>query len=264
MEIFENEDLVTEEVVETTEEVTENVEQTTEESPKVYTEDEFNAKVNEVVGKRVARKEAKIRKELERKYGSLEEVLKAGTGKENVEEIEDTFRQFYEKKGINIPAKPSYSDRDIEVLAKAEAEDIIRYGYDEVVEEVDRLAKIGVANMTARDKAMFKTLAEYRQNAERVMELSKMGVTQDVINSDEFTAFASKFVSNTPVTEIYDLYMAKSKPKKNIKPMGSMKQNQPNSGVKDYYTPEEIARLTEDDLDDPKVWEAVRRSMTGR
>ena len=33
--------------------------------------------------------------------------------------------------------------------------------------------------------------------------------------------------------------------------------------VKDYYSPEEIERLTEEDLDNPKVWEAVRRSMTG-
>ena len=45
--------------------------------------------------------------------------------------------------------------------------------------------------------------------------------------------------------------------------MGSMKQSQGNV-VKDYYTPEEIERLTEEDLDNPKVWEAVRRSMTGR
>jgi hypothetical protein len=42
-----------------------------------------------------------------------------------------------------------------------------------------------------------------------------------------------------------------------------MKQS-PGKGVKDYYSPEEIDRLTEEDLDDPQVWEAVRRSMTGR
>ena len=38
-----------------------------------------------------------------------------------------------------------YKTKDIEVLAKAEAEDIIRGGYEEVVEEVDRLANIGAA-----------------------------------------------------------------------------------------------------------------------
>ena len=46
------------EVVETSE----NVEQTTEQTPKTYTEAEFNAKLDEVIGKKIARKEAKIRK----------------------------------------------------------------------------------------------------------------------------------------------------------------------------------------------------------
>jgi hypothetical protein len=45
--------------------------------------------------------------------------------------------------------------------------------------------------------------------------------------------------------------------------MGSMKQT-PAKGAKDYYSQEDIERLTEEDLDDPHVWEAVRRSMTGR
>ena len=241
-----------------TEEVTENVEITTEEIPvKTYTQEE----VNEMMGKRLARKEAKIRKEYERKYGTLEEVLKAGTGKESVEELTDTFTDFYEKKGIQIKREPKYSDRDTEVLAKAEAADIIDAGYEEVVEEVERLAKIGYANMTAREKTLFKALADHRQNAERTNELSKLGVTADVYNSSEFKEFASKFNANTSISDIYDIY-SKTKPKKEFKTMGSMKQNQ-NTGVKDYYTPEEIERLTEEDLDDPVVWETVRRSMTG-
>lgn len=265
MEEIKNENLVAEEVefVETPE-VAENVEATTEETPKkMYSEDDFNAKLDEVLGKKIARREAKIRKEYERKYGNLEEVLKAGTGKESVDEISDMFRDFYEQKGIKIKPKPTYSDRDIEVLAKAEAEDIIRYGYDEVVEEVDRLAKMGAENMTSRDKAMFRVLAEHRQNVEKTMALSKMGVPEKVYASKEFTDFASMFNQNTPIEKIYELYNRETKPKKEIRTMGSMKQNQ-TEGVKDYYSPAEIDKLTEEDLADPKVWEAVRRSMTGR
>ena len=245
-----------------TEEVTENVEQTTEETPKLYTEEELNAKVNEIVGKRTARNRAKIEKEYQRKYGDLTDVLRAGTGKENVEDMTDTFKKFYQSKGIKIPEKPSYSDRDIEVLARAEAEDIIRSGYDEVVEEVNRLTDLGAANMSNRERAVFKTLAEYRQKKERGIELSKIGVTEDVSESAEFKEFASKFNSDIPITDVYDIYR-KTQPRKDIKPMGSMKQSQ-DSGIKDYYTPEEIERLTMEDLDNPKVWEAVRRSMTGR
>ena len=62
------------------EQAAENVEQTTEQTPKTYTQEEVDA----IVGKRIARKEAKIRKEYDRKYGDLTEVLKAGTGKESV------------------------------------------------------------------------------------------------------------------------------------------------------------------------------------
>ena len=111
-----NENLVTE--IEEVE-VTEKMEQTTEETPKTYTEAEFNAKLDEVLGKKIARKEAKIRKEYERKYGDLENVLKAGTGKDSVEEMTDTFTKFYESKGIKIQKPSDYSTRDIEVLAKA-------------------------------------------------------------------------------------------------------------------------------------------------
>ena len=145
------------------EQVTENVEQTTEQTPKMFTQDE----VNEIVGKSKARERAKVTRQFERKYGQLEEVLKAGTGKEDVDEIADTFKQFYAKKGIQFPDKPAYNAQDLQVLAQADAQEIIRAGFDEVVEEVERLAELGADKMKPREKALFKVLAEYRQGAER-------------------------------------------------------------------------------------------------
>ena len=240
------------------EQVTENVEQTTEQTPKMFTQDE----VNDIVGKAKARTRAKIEKDYQRKYGDLESVLKAGTGKESVEEMTDTFKQFYVKKGIQIPEKPRYSDRDIEVLAKAEAEDIIRGGYEEVVEEVERLAQVGAANMTPREKAVFRALAEHRQSAERGRELSKLGVTEDVYNSKEFADFAGKFNPNTPIADVYDIYR-KTQPKKEYKTMGSMKNNESSdSGVKDFYTRDEALKFSQKDFDkNPALYEAVRKSM---
>jgi hypothetical protein len=240
------------------EQVTENVEVTTEQTPKMFTQDE----VNDIVGKAKARTKAKIEKDYQRKYGELEDVLRAGTGKESVDEIKDTFKDFYQKKGIQFQNKPNYSDRDIEVLARAEADDIIRYGYDEVVEEVDRLAKIGVSNMTAREKAVFKALAEHRQSAERGRELSKMGVTEDVYNSKDFSDFASKFNPNVSVSEIYEIYNQRQ-PKKTIKPMGSMKNNDSgDNGVKDFYTVDEARKFTKSDYDkNPALYAAVEKSM---
>ena len=260
--MLENENLVLEEGTEnvdtvTTEEMT-GEEQVVEMPVKTYTQEE----VDDMIGKRLARNTAKIRKEYSKKYGQLENVLKAGTGKDNVVELTDTFREFYERKGITIPNEPTYSDRDIEVLAKAEANDIIASGLEEVVEEVDRLVELGVENMSAREKQVFKTLAEYRQQAERTNELSKIGVTEDVYNSKEFTDFASKFGSNTTITEIYEIYN-KMQPKKEVRTIGSLKNTtQQDGGVKDFYTRDEALKFTKKDFDNnPELFKAVEKSM---
>ena len=240
-------------------EVAENVEHTTEETPiKTYTQEEVDA----IVGKRIARKEAKIRKEYDRKYGDLTEVLKAGTGKESVEEMTDTFQKFYAAKGVKLPEKPNYSAKDIEVLAQAEADEIIRAGFEDMVEEADRLNEIGAANMTAREKAVFKVLTERIQKDGRSRELAKIGVTEDVYNSAEFQSFAGKFNPNTPIKDIYDIY-AKTQPKKEIRTMGSMKNNNSgDSGVKDFYTLEELKKFTKADFDkNPKLWAIAQASL---
>ena len=244
-----------------TEEVAENVEQTTEETPaiKTYTQEEVDA----IVGKAKARAKAKIEKDYQRKYGSLEEVLKAGTGKESVEDMTDTFKAFYEQKGIKIPQKPTYSARELDILARAEAEEIISGGYDEVVEELDRLSDIGAENMSAKEKAMFRVLAEHQQNAVRGRELSKLGVTEDVYNGAEFREFASKFNAKTPITDIYDIYR-KTKPQKEIRTMGSMKNGESSdSGIKDFYTVEEAKRFTQEEVNkNPKLAAALWNSAT--
>jgi hypothetical protein len=240
------------------EQAAENVEQTTEQTPKTYTQEEVDA----IVGKRIARTEAKITKKFERKYGQLEEVLRAGTGKENVEEMTDTFRDFYIKKGVQMPQKPAFDDADIETLAQHDAQNIISGGIEEVEEEVDRLADIGIENMTAREKATFKVLAEYRQSTERGRELSKIGVTEDVYNSKEFNDFAKKFNPTIPISEVYEYYR-KTQPQKEYKTPGSMKSNvSTNNGIKDFYTPEEAKKFTREELrKNPALMQKVEESM---
>lgn len=255
----ENENIVTEQVAE-------NVEQTTEETPKKIelTQDELN----DIVGKAKARERAKITKQYERQNRELNDLvdtLKAGTGKENVGEMNDTFKKFYESKGIKIPPKKveaDYSTKDIETLARAEADEIIRSGYDEVVEEVDRLAEIGADKMTAREKAVFRVLAEHRQNAERGNELAKIGVTEEVYNSAEFKEIQDMCKENTPISKVYELYQ-KAHPKKEFKTTGSMKTTtSDDNGVKEYYTPEEARRFTKKELDEnPVIFQNIMKSM---
>ncbi len=245
----ENENLVAE--------ATENVEHTTEETPaKTYTQEEVNA----MMGKRLARQEARIKKEYDRKYGDLTETLKAGTGKQTVEEMNDAFTQFYESKGIKINKKPDYTDRDIETLARADANEIIQGGYEEVVEEVDRLAN--TENLSQRDMALFKILAEHRQNTERNNELAKIGITEDVYNSKEFQEYRSMFKEDTPITKVWNEYQ-KSQPKKEFKAMGSMKNNTTaDNGIKEFYSFEEASKFTKADFDkNPALYKAVLNSM---
>lgn len=245
-------------------EATEKVENPTEQPPKIYTEAEFNARLDDIVGKRLARKEAKIRKEYEQRYGELESVLRAGTGKSDVTEMTSTFKEFYKNKGIEIPErKAEYSKRECEILGGADADEIINAGYDEVVEEVDRLAAKGIENMSAREKETFKKLAEYRQSSERTRELSSIGATEDVYNSQDFKDFASKFNAKTPIKDIYDIYN-KTQPKKEIQTMGSLKNStSDDSSIKDFYTYEEASRFTRKDLDkNPALAKAIESSMT--
>lgn len=243
------------------EEVAENVVQHTEEvaevPAKVFTQEELNA----AVGKAKARERAKVSRQYERQYGQLVDVLKTGTGEDDLEKITDTFREHYANRGVQF-RQPSYSDRDFAVLANAEAQEIISGGYEDVVEEVDRLAAKGIANMNTREKVMFETLAKYRQQEERSQALSKIGVTEDVYNSPEFVEFASMFNPKTPIDKVFSLYRQEKQPIKNYQTMGSMKNHESgDNGVKDFYSVEEARKFTKKDFDEnPALYEAVQKS----
>lgn len=241
---------------------TENVEVTTEETPVVEERTYKQSEVDSIVGKAKGRAKAQAKKEYDRTYGSLVDVLKAGTGKESVEELTETFANFYKSKGVNIPQKPTYSDKDIEVLARVDAEEFIASGIEDVTEEANRLADIGAERMTPREKALFVKLNDYINDTETGRQLEKIGVKEDVYRSDDFKSFARKFDSKTPITEIYDIYQ-KTQPKKEFKTMGSIKHTASDSGaVKEFYSVEEARKFSQDDLNkNPALYEAIKRSM---
>lgn len=258
----ENKDLVTEEVAENAGQTAEEdlqKEEPPQAEPKTYTQEE----VDEIVGKAKARAKAKVTREYESKYGRLGEVLKAGTGGKDIPEITDAFEKYYEGKGLKIRKDPEYSTKDVETLAKSDAEEIIKLGDDEVVEEINRLTELGTAKMSAREKAAFPILVNYNREAERNRELAEIGVTKDVYNSPEFKAFQSQFVSGTPMKTIYELY-TKTQPKKEIKTIGSMKSTKAtdDNGVKDFYSFEEASKFTKADFDkNPALFKSVQASI---
>lgn len=223
---------------------------------------DYQEELNNIVKNRLDKQKDRIEREYSDKYGRLEQIVNIGLGTESIEDATEKLTNYYEKKGMKIPDAPKYSDRDIEALASRDAEDIISCGYEDIVEEVERLAKIGLENMTQRDKIVFKKLAEERKREEDNSSLATLGVTREKINSDsEFLEYEKKLNPELSLKEKYEMYLA-SKPKKKTEKMDSMKSG--TLREKEFYTPEEISNLTEEELDDPKVWEAVRRSMTGQ
>lgn len=251
-----------------TEQVTENVEQTTEQT-KTFTQADVDRmvkeKLDEVLPGKIARNsakvEARIRGEYDREYGGLMDVLRAGTGKQTVGEITESFKEHYTQQGVQLPQKPMFSDRDLATLAEKDAAEFISAGYDDVVEEVARLEKLGADKMTDREKLVYQTLTQHRQNADRETELAKLGVPEEVYRSAEFKGFAKKFDSITPITDVYDIY--RKTHTKETKPMGSMKTTESSdTGVKDYYSFEEADKIPREVLrSNPALMKAVRESM---
>ena len=240
-----------------TEQATENVEQTTEQTPKTYTQEEVDA----LMGKRTSRLEAKIRREYEQEYGGLMDVLRAGTGKQTVGEITESFKEHYTQQGVELPQKPMFSNGDLATLAEKDAAEFISAGNDDVVDEIARLEKLGADKMTDREKMVYQTLKQHRQNADREAELAKLGVPEEVYKSAEFKGFAKKFDSSTPITDVYDIY--RKTHTKETKPMGSMKTTESSdNGVKDYYSFEEADKIPREVLrSNPALMKAVRESM---
>lgn len=248
----ENENLVTEEVAENTEQTAEQTQQ----EEKRYSQKEVDA----IVGKAKARAKANAERDAERKYGRLAGVVKAGLETEDLDQATDTLENFYASKGKKIQ-KPQYSAKDLEALARADANEIINAGFEDVVDEVDRLAAIGIEKMSPREKAYFKVLAEHRQSAERAQELEKIGVGKEVLESPEFKEFQRMFREDTPISKVYEQY-TKTQPKKEFRNPGSMKHQTAEPAIKDYYSYEESLKFTKEDFDkDPALYKAVCNSM---
>lgn len=264
-----NKNVVTEVAENVVEQATEELVDSTEstkndegQAEKIYTEDELNKRVDELLKKKIARKEDKIRKEYEAKYGPLTNVLSAGLETDNVEEMTNKMSEFYKENGVKIPEKIKYSENEEKILARAEANSIIEAGFDEVVEEVDKLTQKGLANMNAREIEIFQTLANYRKEQEDLRELKKIGA-EDILKDNEFLEFKKYLDKNVPMQKAYELY-EKAKPKKIInEPLGSMKTDTTKNEIKDFYTYEEASKFTRKDFDkNPALFKAVERSMT--
>lgn len=269
-ESMENENLVTEEVTENVEQPTEEVVEVQEEGQelvdgqreekqegKFYTDDELNEMLNDRFkrGRKSAYKEAK------RKYGKLESILKQGLEVDSVEEVTNKMEEFYHEQGVEL-RNDYYDEDDLRTLAYKDAEDIINAGNDLVEAELQRLADLGVENMSKREKVMFEKLHQNHQYEKDKKELASIGVGMDVLESKEFKEFASKLNPKLPIKEKYEIY-EKTQPTPKVEMIGSMASNpSSDNGVKESYTYEEAMKFTREDFDkNPELFKAVENSM---
>lgn len=220
---------------------------------------EYQEEFNEMIKGRLARKDREHQKELS-KYKDTDNVLRSTLKIQDGEDVNQKLRESYEAEGVILPSRyePGLSDREIERLAKGDAEDIIEEGYETMIEEANRLASKEYKNLNEREKIVFDILAGELTEIDNKNALKKIGAKEEILKDKEFIKFKSQFNPNTPIENIYKLYMS-SQPKPKVENPGSMKNN--DSKSKTLYTQEEISRLTSEELDNEEVWNNVLKSM---
>lgn len=235
---------------------TEKNEENVKENKDTFTEEQ-QAKMNKIIQDRVLR----AKKTEEKKYSKLVNVLKAGLGTDDIDELTEKATNFYKDQGVEIPTQILYDEEDEEVLAKNDANKIIDLGYDEIVNETNEMMKRGQENLSTREKMIYRNLANARKEIEDEKSLESIGVDKNIIQSKKFQDFTKKF-KDTPVSEIYEIYSKVNPDSEKTTPIGSVKSTAKDDGIKDYYSPEDFDKLTKKDLDNPKIWERVMQSRT--
>lgn len=223
---------------------------------------DYQQEFSDMMKTRLDRQERNFQKELS-KYKDTENVLKSTLGASDIEEANKKLREYYENEGIKLPEvyKPGLSSREIEVLAKADAQDFINEGYDSMLNEANRLAAKEYKNLNDRERIIFNTLAEELNKENFKRELLKVGAKEDVLNDKEFINFRNQFNSKTPIGDIYNLYLQTHNSKQKPTPMGSMKDTTAKKDIKDYYSPDDVNKLTDEDWAKPGVFEKALASM---
>ena len=242
-----------------------NLAQPSEEEIQKMIEERANKLFEEKVEERLIRdrnnRERKQSKEMA-KYHHLESVIKAGLGVDNLDEAISRTSSFYKEQGVNIPDfDNSYSEREEKILAEADAKDIIALGKEEMEAEANRIASIPAEKRSIREKTMFDTLCEKLIAIRDLESLQQKGYKTEILNTKEFQDFRNQFNVNIPVTKIYEMYnKVNGQGVEQPRSPGSARSTTTVKQIKDYYSPEDYDKLTEEELNDPRIMKIIDRS----
>lgn len=233
---------------------------------KTYTQDD----IDKIVSQTKAKIERKYRKEEANKLSKskqLEETIRAGLGLTDEDDVLSKVKDFYREQGIDIPEFDTGNNRDAEILGKADANEIIETYEDKDIEaRANELAiKQKRGKTTARENAEFFRLGEYLTAQLEEKELKESGVDTSILQDKDFRAFANNFKTGTKISDVYKIWKKMNGEEDNApkKPAstGSSQSTVPDNKEKEYYTPEEVDKLSSKDLDNPTIWKRVRESM---
>ena len=235
---------------EETEETSEPVEEPTEEPEKVktFTQAEVDKMMKDRLKRERNRLDRDYREQLS-KYEELAYLTQEGLKASNLEETLEKSRSFYGKQGIKY--QPANSTREDEIVANAYAREIIEDSdsIEEIKAAADKLLKKGTS-ITNREKLIVQGLIGEMESRERISSLKKLGVKEEVYNSDEFKAFEKKFTKDTPISDVYELYRTMTKPTaKVVENPGSMKSI-PAKENKAFITEAEYDRMTDKEIEE--------------
>lgn len=253
----EDENLVQESVDNT--EVVDNNEEAEESAPQEEVQTYTQEDLNKILEARTNSLNRKHQKELD-KYRKAESILKQGLGVDNIDDINSQLTEFYTNQGIEIKETSGLNDRDEQVLARADINEIISFGDEEVLETAKELAN--KKKRTVREETVLNGLMREISLKQATKKLEEAGADKDIYSSDNFKTFASKFNPDVEITDIYNFYKQTLPQKKQPESAGSMKSVQVNNQVKEFYTAEEAKKFTDADYDkNPALFDAVVRSM---
>jgi len=222
----------------------------------------FEEKVEERLIRDRRARESRAKEEL-RKYKYLEDIVKVGTGTNNLDEAIRETADFYKGNGLDIPEYSSNSEEEERVLGQARANKFIDLGYEDMEEEANRLANIPRDQRTIREEEELFVLGTELTKRNNLKELKAKGYDTDILDTKDFKEFSKQFNDEVDIAKIYEMYQKVSgqAPKKPSSP-GSAKNNNAGTQIKEYYTPEEARRFTEEDYEkNPRLMEAVEKSM---
>ena len=258
----------TSEGVEEVQETTEEVEKPNEDDIEKQIEERANKLFEEKIEARLIRDRRKREREeaeTKAKYEELGTIMQSALGVDNIDDAIAKSKEFYKEQGIQIPEKenkPYLTERQETILAKEDAKEIISLGREEMEEEAQRIATIPESQRSFRDKIIFNDICQELVNMKDEESFKAKGYDIKLLQDKDFVEFRKQFTIQKPASEVYEMYQQI----KGIKPVqpatpGSAKTNTTNNEIKDYYTPEEVRQFTEEDLDNPKLMEAIDRSM---